>query len=166
MSKETTAVTIIAAIQLIVMVLLYNKMEAIESDVALETIPRQMQMNHSVPVQVAVPIHSGDTTAYVPEERIRQIIQEELRAELKHLSRSDQPPVTAISASSLDAAELEYQRDHVSQQIDYYSSVGIISDLEMQQLQMEIAKLDATNRNEVLSQLIRALNSGRLDGRL
>jgi hypothetical protein len=61
---------------------------------------------------------------------------------------------------------MEYQRAQVAQQQETYVSVGSISDADMQTLQMDIAKLDAAGRTEMLRKLSRAFNSGNLEGRL
>lgn len=159
-------ISIMILVQFIVLLLLYDKMEKIERDIASDMSAHQVPPFQSMTVQAAAPIESGDGTTYLPEDRFRQIIQEELRAELRHVSQVSQHQETANTNTSLNGSDLEYQRDHVSQKIDYYSSVGSISDLEMQQLQMDIARLDEAGRKEMLRRLIGALNSGSLEGRL
>jgi hypothetical protein len=66
----------------------------------------------------------------------------------------------------VDPVEMEARHEQVSQQLEYYVSIGSISNAEMQRLQMDIAKLDAKGRTEMLRELTRALNSGRLEGQL
>ena len=61
---------------------------------------------------------------------------------------------------------MQSRRDAVSHQIEYYSSVGHISELEMQNLQTDIAHLDAAGRRDMFRRLVQELNSGRLQGRL
>ena len=104
--------------------------------------------------------------AYPNEERLRQIIREELRAELDRESAPDRKADPVIVASSVDPAEMEQKRELVAQQLEYHLTVGSISDIEMQQLQLDIARLDPAGRMEMLSKLSRAFNSGSLAGRL
>jgi len=110
--------------------------------------------------------YSHDTYLYPNEDRLRQIIREELGAELDRRSEPDKQMDPVIASSSTDETEIEYQRELVAQQLEYYASVGSISDADMQKLQMDIAKLDDAGRTEMLRELMRALNSGRLEGRL
>ncbi len=58
------------------------------------------------------------------------------------------------------------ERDYVAQQIEYYRSVGQISDAEMVSLQSEIAELDSSGRKQMMSSLIKALNAGEIKGKL
>jgi hypothetical protein len=44
--------------------------------------------------------------------------------------------------------------------------VGSITDQQMQELQAGIAELDEASRKQMMSTLIRALNSGELEGRI
>ena len=98
------------------------------------------------------------------EERLRQIVREELAAHSSRSSRQD--PATAPDARPSDATGDPSQREHVEQQIDYYVGLGQISDNDMQRLQAGIVKLDIGARRQMMSKLVRALNSGELKGRL
>ncbi len=104
--------------------------------------------------------------SYPDEERLRQIIREELGARLGDGSGRGQYAAPANASASIDPAEFEQRREGVAQQLEYYASVGTISDSDMQKLQGDIAKLDAAGRKAMLGKLTQALNSGRLDGRL
>ncbi len=107
-----------------------------------------------------------DGAAYSDEERLRRIIREELAA------IAEAPPTKPEAANETLPTEPESyaqgwaQWDSVAQQIDYHTSVGRISTMEMQKLQGEIAKLDKTQQREMLSRLTRALSSGQLEGHL
>ena len=61
---------------------------------------------------------------------------------------------------------MDERRSVVSQQLDYYVSLGRISEAEMAQLQSDIARLDPDARTDMLRRLTQALNSGMLEGRL
>ena len=109
-----------------------------------------------------------DSTAiyYMDDNQLRQIIREELAAQLDGRPGPDAETDAFMASNTSDPSEYQYQRELVAQQLEYHTSVGSISDTDMQKLQGEIAKLDAAGRTEMLGRLIRALNSGGLDGRL
>jgi hypothetical protein len=50
--------------------------------------------------------------------------------------------------------------------VDDYIQTGVISESEMARLQSDIARLDPAARRAAMQKLVRALNSGALDGRL
>jgi hypothetical protein len=102
---------------------------------------------------------------FADEERLRNVVREEL-------GRLQGPPNTPSSASSVRRAHGRDEPIHlqqqqlIAQQIENYRAVGSITDEQMQELQVNIAQLDAESRREMMSRLIRALNSGELKGRL
>ena len=110
--------------------------------------------------------YSRETDLNPNEGRLRQIIREELGAELDRRAEPDKPTDPVKVAGSTDTAETVYQRELVAQQLENFLNVGSISDADMQKLQMDIAKLDDAGRTEMLRELSRAFNSGRLEGRL
>lgn len=164
MSKDTKALAVIALIQLAAIFLLYNKIAVVENGVTAAISTKQIELQQEYPSQAEAPINPDHANVLPVEDRLRQIIREELSTQLADLPRRDQPRDAAVATNSTSEAEMESQRELVSQQLEYYSSVGSISDLEMQQLQMDMAKLDDAGRQEMLRELTRALNSGRLKG--
>jgi hypothetical protein len=108
---------------------------------------------------------AGSVAASIDEARLRAVIREEL-AELRRQSaqRLSAPP--AVKAPHRDETVDQRRQDSVAQQIEAYRAVGKITDGEMQALQADIADLDEDSRREMMSKLIRALNSGELQGRL
>jgi hypothetical protein len=97
----------------------------------------------------------------VDDERLRAIIREEL--ELAHVESAARPPVTPRPRTP--AADFE-RRAVIEQQIEAYRATGTITDAQMQELQADIAKLDDASRKQMMSKLLRALNSGDIKGRL
>jgi Skp family chaperone for outer membrane proteins len=96
------------------------------------------------------------------EDRLRMIIREELAAQ-----RTVQADVTAPQAAAArDETSERLLQERVSQQIEAYRAAGSISDAQMQELQAQIAQLDAASRKRMMSKLIRAMNAGDLKGRL
>jgi hypothetical protein len=98
------------------------------------------------------------------ERQLRRIVREELAAQLDLLAMPD--PDAAEYLDPLVEAEQEFQRERVEQEIAHHISVGKISDVDMQNLQAAIASLDKDGQKEMLSLLVRALNTGELEGRL
>lgn len=100
------------------------------------------------------------------EDRLRQIIREELAQQVRAISNSQDLNKDVASATPADSAEYEKRFNDVAQKIEYFESAGVISDSEMYQLQSEIARLDKQGRQEMFGRLVRALNTGDIDGRL
>jgi hypothetical protein len=111
-------------------------------------------------------IKSGSSYVYLDEDLLRQIIREELAAQSNQRSGSVGQMDIVFEPSPAEKANNQYQRDLVTQQLEYHTSVGSISNTDMQKLQGEIAKLDAAGQTEMLSKLTGALNSGKLEGQL
>ncbi|MCG8432409.1 MAG: hypothetical protein MJA83_00080 [Gammaproteobacteria bacterium] len=96
------------------------------------------------------------------EKRLRKIIREELAAQSNAGSARD----TKAEPFQAYEAKHEVQREMVDQELEYFRSVGAISDMEMQDLQTEISKLTEADRREMLRKLIKAMNAGEIKGRL
>jgi len=155
--------TTISLVQFAAIVFLYNMLVEIDNKLTPALAAGQ---NASVSDALANdPFQSYSYDAYPDEERLRQIIREELGAALGEGSGPGQYAAPDNTFASIDPVELEQRRDTVDQQLEYYASVGSISDTDMQKLQMDIAKLDEAGRKEMLSKLTHAMNSGRLEGR-
>lgn len=110
---------------------------------------------------------SAGPPAYPDAGEIRLIVRQELASQLGPLLSA--PRVAEAAAPPEDpAAEAEraHQFEWVGQEIERYVGLGKISDLEMQLLQGEIAKLDKEGQRKLLGRLVRALNTGELEGRL
>ena len=126
--------------------------------------------NNPAPAQAttAVPAYSyavnPDARAPgVDEARLRQIVREELIVVLRN---QDEYRMDDAAARERSPEENRYQREYVSQQIDYYASVGEISERDMHELQRSIAELDNAGRKEMLSKLTRAMNTQQIKGQL
>lgn len=89
------------------------------------------------------------------EERLRQIIREELAA----LPAPGAAGTPAVAMAPRDAERDRAQREQVAAQITHFRSVGRISEAEMLDLQQDIAKLDPASRREMLATLMRAVNA-------
>jgi hypothetical protein len=109
---------------------------------------------------------ASDAAPIVDEEWLRRIIREELaqqhdRPATEHNTPAGRPtPPRAATAADLQ------RRDNISQRIDAYAATGAITDAQMMELQADIARLDPANRRQMMSKLVRSMNSGDLKGRL
>ena len=105
-------------------------------------------------------------TGFPDENRIREIIREELALQLDGLSVAAVDAEKSAADGAYTGAEYEYRRESVAQSVDYYVSAGRITETEMAGLQQQIAGLKPEDRQAMFRQLVRALNTGALDGRL
>ena len=102
----------------------------------------------------------------VDEERLRRIVREELAQQHNRpASGHDMSAAQAAPPRAATAADLQ-RRDNIAQRIEAYAAMGAISDTQMMELQTDIARLDPASRRQMMSRLVRALNSGDLKGRL
>ncbi len=166
-------VIILCTLQIAVVAGLLFKLDQLEtkvSDLAL----RQASINATrlggIPPQ--------DSTSATPQpdmqavaSLLRGIVKEELDFALITLSKP-QTPRLATTAPALARVEeqadpeYQYQLEVMSAEIDNYVSRGSISDAEMADLHMQLARLDDNDRKQMMRKLVRAMNSGGLKGRL
>ncbi len=166
MSKGLLTAIIVALIQFVVLVMIFLRVAAVEAELASIKDAQHYQVRGDDPATTVEPARTSQRDALVLEEQFRQIIREELSAHLRDSSAAAQRFDTPVTSAPIDTVQMQVRRDLVSQQIEYYSSVGQISDLDMQKLQTDIARLDPAGRREMMSRLVREMNSGRLEGRL
>jgi hypothetical protein len=128
--------------------------------------PEQRLQNPAAAVSAA-PTRGGAGSASVlaDEERLRNIIKQEL-AQLQAQSTVHGTATPAVVARPRNESVDRYRQEQIAQQIEAYQAAGSISEEQMQELQIGIAQLDAASRKQMMSKLIRALNSGDLKGRL
>ena len=113
------------------------------------------------------PVPRAAVAAYPGDERLRQVIREELTDVLAaSMAQEAKPAPLAARNEAVDRAAIERRRQEVEARLQYHASVGTISPSDMQALQADIAQLDEPARTEMLGELIKALNTGRLEGRL
>ena len=158
--------TILVLVQTAVLLLVFGKIVTIENNMTPATLVVKNTSGAGDLEGKQSQSHSNDFYRYPNEDQLRQIIREELAAQLDKIPElaMQTGPATALNAT--DGAEYERRREQVTQQLNYYTSLGSISDVDMQKLQVDIASLDAASRREMLMELTRALNSGELEGRL
>jgi hypothetical protein len=126
------------------------------------------------------PLAHGSREALSPEsplseQALRRIVREELadrvdRILLEREAAVDTEMPTQARPNTPDALDEPapadpYEVEHVSQQIDYFVSVGSITSSEMSRLQSDIARLAGAERERLLRKVVAALNSGQLKGR-
>ena len=148
------------------MFLLFGKLVVIEEQTAPAT-----RLEENKPVSDTAKLQPADHYAAennrdLNETQLRRIVREELEA---HWSGLSVPPTQVPSDAlpdAVDEAENQYQMDFVAQKVEYFRSVGDISNVEMQDLLTNIAKLDKAGQQEMLGRLSRAMNAGEIRGLL
>ncbi len=162
---QTKVLTVIALVQTVILLFLFGKTVAIEDELNATGLVRHNapagDRSYDPPTHAYASQSQHDLTA----TQFRTIVQEELRAFLGSVTEADAQDLSAARPTPADEAERQYQLEQVAQKIEYFESVGSISDVDMQKLQIEIARLNEAGRKEMLRELTRALNSGRLEGR-
>lgn len=113
---------------------------------------------------VAQPSYASSS---IDEAALRRIVREEVRAGMgdgsfarSGAASADPPP------DAQRELEQDFRREAVEQSLNYYSETGVINEIEMAELQREIARLRPEDRRAMLGRLVRALNEGVIDGRL
>ena len=162
---QTKVLTVIALAQTVILLFLFSKTVAIEDELNATGLARHNatagDRSYDPPTQARASQTQYDLTA----TQFRTIVQEELQVFLGSVPAPDAQNIMAAASTPVDEAERQYQLEQVEQKIEYFESVGSISDTDMQKLQMDIATLDEAGRKKMLRTLTRALNSGRLEGR-
>jgi hypothetical protein len=127
--------------------------------------PEQHTPNSSVAIPPDTSSRVISAAPALDEERLRSIIREELaRLQIQPATQGSASPV--VATRQRDPVSDARQREVVAQQIEAYAATGAITESQMQELQADIAQLDDASRKQMMSKLIRALNSGDIKGRL
>ena len=158
--------TILGLVQTAILLFLLGKIGLFEEESTVAWPAEQNTLVSEDPTNTQSQSNSSDTYTYPDEERLRQIIREELVAQLAALPGADSQKPATVAAGPIDEAEYQYQFESVTQKLDLYVSVGSVSDIDMQNLLSEIMTLNEADRKQALSRLMRAMNSGALKGRL
>ena len=163
MTKGSITLAILSVAQFSLLLLIYFKSGLIDQDMwaGESTIsPDSVQRIDANSARVA---EAATDRLVMTESQLRRIIQEEFRSQIEPTApNSPQQEAQLTAMQEVDDAVMTSRRDFVSGQLDYYSSVGSISSVEMAQLQMNIAGLDERARKEMMFRLNRALNTGVL----
>ena len=99
------------------------------------------------------------------EALLRRVVRDELMAAAAAGMAQDSPGAAAAVGAPAPASSAE-QIEHINRRVDDHIRAGVISESEMARLQSEIATLDPAARRAAMQRLVRAMNSGALDGRL
>ena len=158
--------TILGLVQTAILLFLLGKIVLFEEETTVAGPAEQNTLVSEDLTKTQSQSSSSDINIYPDEDRLRQIIREELAAQLAALPGTDSRNLATVAAGQIDEAEYQYRFESVTQKLDLYESVGSISDIDMQNLLSEIMTLNEAHRKQALSRLMRALNSGALKGRL
>ena len=157
---------VLTLLQTVLLLVLFGKILGVENRLLLTENPDRLAQANPVVDTFPSVVDPGHSNSFPNEFQLRQIIREELGEHRDGQRQTGSREGTAVADSSMDVAETRRRYEQVEQQLNYFSSVGSISEVEMQKLQGEIATLDKESRREMLGRLTRALNSGELEGRL
>lgn len=159
------AVLLLVAVQTALIAALFWKVATLESALVSD-VPAAEAFAGDEHVEHGSHFYPGATPVALDEARVRAIFREELAV---HFGRA---PATTDDASpshyiaNETPAEYVERRDNVSDLIDYYRRVGSISEQDMSRLQIDIARLRESDREQLMMELVRAMNEGSIDGRL
>lgn len=154
--------TALLVIQLAVLTVLLWKVVLLESAAPAAIEQLQQTSNAVLPVTA----EKQAITVAFPEQRLREIVREELAAQLEHAATSNTAAIAEPPVEPIDDADYEIRRQMVAQSLEYFIEVGQISGVEMANLQTQIARLRDEDRRVMLGQLGRLLDTGKIDGRL
>ena len=160
---QMKTLTVLVLVQTGVLLLLFFKIVAIEKEMPAT---RYADSNTAPSDALPVDAQSSQRNSYPSEIQLRNIIREEFEAYLVAGSGSIDNEQVAMAAELNYTAENQYQLDAVAQELDYFESVGRISEMEMQNIQMDIAKLHKSDRGQMLKRLVRTMNTGDVKGHL
>ena len=107
-----------------------------------------------------------ETGRCLDEVEMRRVIREELATAAAATPAAHGPPTAGSVASTTATPASPEQVELVNRRVDEYIRAGVISESEMTRLQSEIATLDPAARRAALQKIVRAMNSGALEGRL
>jgi hypothetical protein len=154
--------TVIVLVQLLAVAVLLVKVISLDDKLP---VPMVEQPVGPSTIEVSAPKKGSQVaTVRFPEDRLREIIREELSARLDGVADAQNSSTPAPSPVS--EAEYVYRRELVAQKLQYYANVGQITRPEMAALEGQIAGLSEEDRPVMLKELVRALNTGAIDGRL
>ena len=98
-------------------------------------------------------------------QEVRRIVREELLAvrSSDSLAKNSEPvPTDPV----FDEAEMQYQRDLVTRELDFLKEQDEVTTMELDRLMGDIAQLDPQSRTEMLKMLNRAMNRGEIKGNM
>ncbi len=157
-------IILLGAAQTILLIALLIKVIGLESSIAEETTEHPIVTEETI-AKGDVPGQPVISTQSLSEKRLRLIVREEVRSQLKEFGASLTQPANTEKPEPVSAAEYQYRLEAAIQHLDYYIGEKEISNIDMANLQGEIARLDNEGRRQMLSLLTQALNSGELEGR-
>ena len=157
---------VLSVVQIIVILFLVGKVTDIDNRIRSIVPADQNNSVSEMAEKSAFPTYSDEANHYLTAEQLRHILGEELQVYFDTRTPVDKEGYLKDAPDSIDNVENQYQLELVAQKIEYYSSVGTISDPEMRELQKEIAKLNREGQQKMLIQLIKTMNAGQIEGRL
>jgi hypothetical protein len=168
------ALTVLSAIQTVGILVLIAKLFAIEP-ATLSTTAAPAPTVTSQRVATATQLDDASTATQLDDastatqlddasgEALRAVIREEVATQVHEATRQMSGP--AMPPKPRDPEADRVREERVAQHIETYKSVGAITDQQMEDLQLELARLDQPTRRALMSKLVKAMNSGEIKGR-
>lgn len=158
------ALSILSVVQTIVILFLLVKLIDIDNRIRSTAPAGQNTSVIEMAGMPAILTNSDGTNHYLTAEQLRDILGEELQIYLGTKTSADKENNLKDASNPIHNADNQYELELVAQKIEYFSSIGTISDLDMRELQMDIAKLNKEGQKRMLKQLTKAMNTGQIKG--
>ena len=147
------------------LVFLIGKVLVIEDELTADSGSAQDTVASSDDATLPADYVADNSLTSIDEESLRMIIREELDAYADTIAATARQTEGNVQLPARDPHADAVQLEHVSEQIEYFMSVGRMSDSEMANLEREIARLDTEGRRAMLRKLTKAMNTGAIDAR-
>ena len=163
--KFIKILSVLGVAQIALVLLLFMKLDSFEG--RMDMLTNSVGQVQGAALEVA-PTSQNQPLAGTPGldgQEVRRIVREELLA----VRGTDSPaqnsePVPA--APVFDEAEMQYQRDRVTRELDFLKEQDEVTTMELDRLMGDIAQLDPQSRTEMLKMLNRAMNRGEIKGNM
>lgn len=162
---------LIGALQVVMFAVLFGKLSAI--DKRIEAAPQQepvlantdFALTSTDTIETSVPQVSISQDDRLFQLRMRRIVREELEAHFVNTQNSGPRESEESAGQRMDPLLSGHELDLIIQEISNYQSLGQISLKDIEDLQMEIVRLNDADRKVAFSSLAKAVNSGSLSVR-
>ncbi|NNL94383.1 MAG: hypothetical protein HKO64_02045 [Xanthomonadales bacterium] len=154
----------LAVVQLIALGVLIFQVFELKQQAPLDISLVQPITDQAQGLQPAQPALGVNSPQALDETQLRRIIRDELVSQLGKLPQSTATATREEKPNPVSAAEYAERLDLANQQLEYHISQGEISNVDMAELESNIARLDPESRQRMLNLLSQAINSGQLKG--
>ncbi len=165
-SKLPKLLVLLALLQVALVLLLFMKLNSFEQRVDLLAATTQQKPHNGSIALSAAENGPASVQTGVNSQQLRKIVREELHAALADNNSAGQNPATNSQNPVFDEAEMQYQRDMLVQELEFFKTQDEVSHADLNRFMGDIAKLNPQARTELLNMLNRAMNRGKIKGNL